>query len=324
MDSNANANANSPTNTLDPIVIAARGNEITGLDIFQKTEDDFELPRVGELMSQMHADQPTGGIDMVYGKTDTQHLRFWKANPSKSSESSKAPIIVFVHGGSWRSGTNLDSIGSTKVGHLTELGYAFASINYTLFPTVTVEEQVQEIANSINYLVKNASDLSIDPERVVLMGHSSGAHVVTLLGTDTRYLERAGTSVSIVQAVIALDGSNYNAAAELNDNPGQIADHMLDAFGTDLARLHDMSPTYHARAPNAHAFLLLHTHRHGDIRQGVEFVAALKAAGTEAVLHVFEGQGFEGHMQVLLRLGDRKYPATVVMDSWLEGNVPVN
>ncbi|KAJ5610527.1 Alpha/Beta hydrolase protein [Penicillium lagena] len=319
MDVNSNSTASSSA-TLSPVALAARGNEIKGLDIFQKTTDDFTLPRVKELMSEMNADQPSGGTDMAYGKANSQILRFWKANPSKSS---KAPIVLFVHGGSWRSGTYLDSIGSAKVGHLIDKGYAFATVNYTLIPSVTVEEQVQEVAHAINYLVENAIRLDIDSERVILMGHSSGAHVVTLLGTDASYLERAGTSISIVKAVIALDGSNYNAAAEILDNPGQIADNMIYGFGTDLKRLIAVSPTYHARAPNARAFLLLHAHRHGDIRQAVELAVALNSAGTDTTLHVFEGQGFEGHIQMLLRLGDPTYPATCVMDNWLKIHVPV-
>ena len=319
MDVNSNSTA-SLSATLDPVAVAARGNEIKGLEIFQKTTDDFTLPRVKELMSEMNADQPSGGTDMAYGKANSQILRFWKANPAKSS---KAPIVLFVHGGSWRSGTYLDSIGSAKVGYLIDKGYAFATVNYTLIPSVTVEEQVQEVANSINYLVENETRLDIDSERFILMGHSSGAHVVTLLGTDTSYLEQAGTSISIVQAVIALDGSNYNAAAEILDNPGQIADNMIYGFGTDMKRLIAVSPTYHAHAPNARAFLLLHAHRHGDTRQAVELAAALNAAGTDTTLHVFEGQGFEGHIQMLLRLGDPTYPATAVMESWLKIHVPV-
>lgn len=84
-----------------------------------------------------------------------------------------------------------------------------------------------------------------------------------------------------------------------------------------------MSTTHHARAPNAGIFLLLHVHRQGDIRQAVELSAALEAAGTDVALHVFEGEGFEGDMQMLLRLGDPTYPATLVMDNWLKVHVPV-
>jgi len=99
----------------------------------------------------------------------------------------------------------------------------------TLIPSVAVEEQVQEVANSLGYLSKNATRLGIDPDRLVLMGHSSGAHVVTLLGTDSSYLDRAGISIHTVRAIIYLDVSNYNAPAEISDSPGDIAENMIDA-----------------------------------------------------------------------------------------------
>ncbi|ODM21272.1 hypothetical protein SI65_04325 [Aspergillus cristatus] len=150
----------STVSDLTPIAIAARGQEVTGLEIFQRTTDDITVARAEELVSEMNVDKPTGGTDMAYGNGDAQHLCFRKA------KSSKAPIVLFVPGGSWRSGTYLHSIGSAKVGHLTGEGYAFAS-NYTLIPSVTVED--------------------------------SGAHVVTLLGTDPTYLERAGINIHIVR-----------------------------------------------------------------------------------------------------------------------------
>ncbi|KGO77827.1 Alpha/beta hydrolase fold-3 [Penicillium italicum] len=304
---------------LTPIAIAARGREITGLRIFQRTtaEDNITETRLKELLLAMNTDQPTGGVDMTYGNGKAQYLRYWKP------KSPNAPIILFVHGGSWQSGTYLDSIGSTKVAHLTGQGYAFATVNYKLIPSVMVEEQVQEVADSLGYLVRNAATLDFDPQRIILMGHSSGAHVVTLLGTDERYLEKAGINIHTVRAVISLDGSNYNALAEIADSPGPVAENTIIGLGTDPKRLQDMSPTYHARAPNAGAFLLLHVHRQGDVRQAVELSVALEAAGTDVALHVFEGESFEGHMQMLLRLGDPTYPATLVTDHWLKVHVPV-
>jgi acetyl esterase/lipase len=301
-----------------PIAIAARGNGISGLGIFQKTADDFTIPRVEQLIAEMNADQPSEGIDMAYGDKEPHYLRFWKA------KSFKAPVVVFVHGGSWRSGTYLESVGSAKVGYLFDQGYAFSTVNYSLIPSVCVEEQVQEGANAVGYLVKNAGQLHIDPKRVILMGHSSGAHVATLLETDPKYLEQAGTSVHVVQAVISLDGSNYNALAEIIDSPGSVAENAIYGLSSDPERLRAMSPTYHAYAPNACAFLLLHVQRQGDTRQAVELAAALSAVVTETALHVFEGQSFEGHMQMFLRLGDPTYLATLVMNYWLKKHAPVN
>lgn len=290
------------------------------LDWFQRTggEDEISMSRAQELMSLMNSDKPTGGKDLTYGKSNNQRLRLWD-----SKFSSPAPIVVFIHGGSWKSGTYLDSMGSLKVDHLTAKGYAFATVNYTLFPVVSVKEQVEEVAESVAFLAQNAIELRLDPKRIVLMGHSSGAHVATLLGTDTSYLEHAGLSINRIAGVIALDGSNYNAPAEILDSPGSVANNMIHALGSEPTTLREMSPTYHARAPNACAFLFLHVQRQGDIRQAVELTAALNAAGTGAALRVFEGLGFEGHIEILLGLGDLAYPATSVMDSWLAEHVPV-
>jgi acetyl esterase/lipase len=299
------------------IAAAARGQEITGLDIFRPTSDNSTTARVGELMSKMNADAPTGGEDLSYGVENAHRLRYWKA------ESRHAPLILFIHGGSWRSGTYLDSTGSLKVNHLVNKGYAFATVNYTLIPIVTVQEQVQEVANSVQYLVEHADQLSFDAKRIVLMGHSSGAHVATLLGTDTSYLERAGVDINTVRGVVSLDGSNYNAMAEIIDSPGPVADSTVFGLGSDPISLRTMSPLYHAALPNARAFLLLHVLRQGDIRQAVELSAALNAAGTSTAVHVFEGEDFEGHMAMLLRIGDPSYPATKLLTEWLQTFIPV-
>jgi acetyl esterase/lipase len=308
------------TSDLDRIASAFRGNEILGLDVFTQTRDaleDFPAARVEHLMAAMNNDVPTGGYDISYGDKDTQHLRFWKA------KSSGAPVVIFVHGGSWQIGTYLDSVGSAKVNHLLDQGYAFASVNFSLIPSVTLEEQVQEVAHAIGYLARNAAELGIDSQNLVLMGHSSGAHVASLLGTDSDYLIKAGVNISSVRGVIAVDGSNYNAMADFMDSPGPVANNLAFGLGREPARLRAMSPTCHTRGANAGAFLLLHAQRDGGIRQAVEFAAVLEAAGTDVELHVFEGRSFEGHMQMLLRLGEGEFPATGVMDGWLRRYVPV-
>ncbi|KAF4500412.1 isoprenylcysteine alpha-carbonyl methylesterase ICMEL1, partial [Fusarium agapanthi] len=215
------------TSELSPQDLAARGREVTGLSIYKDTNDDINMDRVHALLAEMNSDVPQGGTDIVYGEREAQRLRLWKP----TSSSTKAPVIVYVHGGSWTIGTYLDSTGSKKV---------------------------QEIAASVAYLIKHSEELGIDPERVVLMGHSSGAHVVTLLGTDPTYAQKSGFSISVFKGIIALDGSNYNALAEFSDSTGPIITNMIKGLSDDPERLEDMSPTHHAAAPNAGAFLLLH------------------------------------------------------------------
>ena len=117
----------------DNITAALGGQEIFGLDVFRQTRDDVSSTRVQQLMTAMNEDIPSDGIDFTYGAQSSQRLRFWKAEPTR------APVIIFAHGGSWRAGTYLDFIGSAKVSHFISQGYAFASMDYTLVPAATVE-----------------------------------------------------------------------------------------------------------------------------------------------------------------------------------------
>jgi acetyl esterase/lipase len=328
-----------PLESLDPIALASRGLEITPLDILAPTpsEADISDTRAGELMELMYAETLTSGLDLQY-RPDAEAHRIRLFHPTKPlttagegrgkdmRERKPTPLIIFIHGGSWRSGTYLDSVGTSKITHLTSLGYAFASVNYRLIPAVTIEEQVQDVADAVAFLVSPKRDgaaelgVEIDTERVVLMGHSSGAHVAALLGTDVRYLKRAGLGTSSIKGVVLLDGSNYNATAELTDSPGPVADNLVLGMGRDLSRLRALSPTLNVRVGGVvQKWLLLHVQRRGDIRQAVELEAVLRATDAQAELHVFEGEGFEGHVQMLLRLGLGEYPATGVLERWLDG-----
>ena len=80
---------------------AVRGVELEGAQIFEVVEDDYyaaDSARMPELMAMMNADQPAGGTDIVYGPPDSNRVRFWKGNHPNTT------LILFVHGGSWRSG----------------------------------------------------------------------------------------------------------------------------------------------------------------------------------------------------------------------------
>ena len=85
-------------------------------------------------MSKMEADVTAEADDFAYGTEGVHLLRFRRAN------SCQASIVLFLHGGSWRAGTYLEFTSSTKVSHLVEHGYAFATVNYALVPAVTVKE----------------------------------------------------------------------------------------------------------------------------------------------------------------------------------------
>jgi acetyl esterase/lipase len=253
-----------------------------------------------------------GGQAMAYGKDALQTLDYW---PGKSTN---PPLLVFVHGGGWKRGDKDNATGTAKVDHFTGLGYAFASINYRLVPNATVEQQAQDVADAIAYLRGKAGALGFDPDRIILMGHSAGAHLVALVGTDMRYFAKAGLLPDAVKGIIPLDGAAYDVARQMQEGGRAMADTYEQAFGTDPARQKALSPTLQAAKPNAPAFLILHVDRTDGTAQSNALAATLKQAGTPVEVHALEGRGLRGHMQINRSMGDPAYPGTAIVDAWMK------
>ncbi len=251
---------------------------------------------------------------ITYGSDPAQSLNFWRAK----GRTGPAPLIVFVHGGGWSKGSKDNATGRAKTEHFPEQGYAFASINYRLVPGATVEQQAADVAASVKALLDKSGELGIDRTKVVLMGHSAGAHLVALVGTDEQYLRGVGLTLRDIDGVVPIDGAAYDVARQIADAGPRMRQTYTAAFGTDPARQKALSPLTHVAAPNAAAFLLPHVQRKDGVRQSNDLVAALKAAGTPAETASIPGEGLRGHMEINRKLGLADYPATAVVDAWLK------
>ena len=256
-----------------------------------------------------------GAVEYAYGSDALQKLDFYKAK----NVSGSAPLLVFVHGGGWKRGDKRNATGSDKVTHYKGLGYHMASINYRLVPAATVEQQGADVATAIAYLLKNRAKLGIDTSRVVLMGHSAGAHLSALVGTDPQYLRGAGLNLDTLSGVIPIDGAAYDVPAQMTDGAKMMKDTYVQAFGTEVERQKALSPFHHAGGPNAPSFLILHVDREDGKRQSEALEKALRKAGTKTQLNACEGKGLKGHADINRKLGDPAYPATPVVDAWLKG-----
>jgi acetyl esterase/lipase len=252
--------------------------------------------------------------EIAYGADRLQRLDFYAARQG----SAPAPLFVFVHGGGWRQGDKRNATGAEKVAHYTGRGFAFASVNYRLVPGARVEDQAQDVANAIGYLVANARSLGIDASRIVLAGHSAGAHLSALVATDPRYLQRAGLGVDRLDGVVLLDGAAYDVPTQRSEGPRIMQRTYAQAFGDDPARQRALSPTLQAAAPNAPAFLILHVDRADGKRQSEALGAALSQAGARVSVEALEGRGLRGHMAINRSLGDADYPATAIVDRWID------
>lgn len=252
--------------------------------------------------------------EIAYGSDPLQRFDVYPATNAKGP----APLFVFVHGGGWKRGDKRNAAGAAKIAHLTGRGFAFASINYRLVPDAKVEDQAQDVANAIARLIRDARALGVDPNRIVLAGHSAGAHLSALVGTDPQYLKRAGVGGDRLKGVVLLDGAAYDVPAQSGEGPRIMRPTYAQAFGTDRARQRALSPYFHAAAPNAPRFLILHVEREDGRRQSEALATALRKAGTQAEVRALRGRGLRGHMEINRSLGDADYPGTAIVDDWID------
>ena len=296
------------------ILTLAAGALIAGT-LAQARPGDRLRERLGGGQGRAQVAPAPGKQTLTYGSDALQQLDYYPAQ----SGNKRAPLVLFVHGGGWKRGSKDNASGPWKAPHYTQAGYAYASINYRLVPAATVEQQAADLAASIRYLIDNAARLGFDPGRIVIMGHSAGAHLVALVGTDERYLKGAGLSFASIDGVLPIDGAAYDVPRQMAEGGKFMSDTYVQAFGTDPARQRALSPTHHAAAPNAPAFLIIHVQRKDGVAQSKELEAVLRKGGWTAVeRREFPGRGLTGHAEIKRSLGDPAYAATPVVDAWLK------
>src|SRR5262249_26431157 len=105
-----------------------------------------------------------------------------------------APIIVMVHGGAWCVGDKaLKSTTKNKVARWSPKGFLFVSVNYPMITDgLNALSQANEVAKAVAFVQNHARDWGGDPARVILMGHSAGAHLVSLVNADGKMRQAYG------------------------------------------------------------------------------------------------------------------------------------
>ncbi|WP_376767971.1 alpha/beta hydrolase [Neobacillus endophyticus] len=140
-------------------------------------------------------------VSLKYGPDSKQSLDLYAPAVNRSK---KLPVIIYVHGGGWSGGDK--SNVAEKPAFFTNNGYVFISINHRLSPKVSYVDMADDVAESVKWVYDNAAKYQIDRRKLNLMGHSSGGHLVMLIGTNPAYLNRVGLSPQSINSIISLEG----------------------------------------------------------------------------------------------------------------------
>jgi acetyl esterase/lipase len=139
-------------------------------------------------------------VGIAYGDDPRQKLDVYvPRHPLKG-----APVVVFFYGGSWNSGNRGDY---TFVGEaLASRGIVAVLADYRLYPQVRYPLFLEDGARAVAWTKAHISEYSGNPQRLYLMGHSSGAYNASMLALDTNLLGAVGMSPKDLSGWIGLAG----------------------------------------------------------------------------------------------------------------------
>ncbi len=196
----------------------------------------------------------------------------------------KLPLVVFIYGGSWRSGSKNDY--RFVAAPLARRGFVVAVPDYRKVPSVRFPAFLQDNAKAVAFARDHAAAWGADPGRVFLIGHSAGAYDVLMLGFDPQYLAAFGVASRDLAGVVAL-------AAPADFLPFDDAD-VIAAFG-HVADPELTQPGHFAANP-APPLLLLHGGVDDIVypRNSIAMERKVRAAGGDAELLTYPDLGHIG------------------------------
>ena len=167
--------------------------------------------------------------DVQYGNDEPQKLDIFPAAVDR------APILVDIHGGGWRSGSR--NIRSFPASSVTKSGVMWVPIDYGLAPNYSIHQMVGHVRSAIVWLYHNVSKYGGDPSKLYVSGNSAGGHLTgCILMPD--WHKNFGVPSDIIKGACAISGV-YDLQALVHAEYGY-----NDELGMDIETAQNFSPLF--------------------------------------------------------------------------------
>lgn len=205
--------------------------------------------------------------DVAYGADKAQQFDVYTPRAA-----SNAPVIFMVHGGGWKRGDKaMDAVVENKVAYWATRGFVVISANYRMLPSNDPVGQARDVALAIGAAQSGAPQWGGDPDKFILMGHSAGAHLVSLLSSSQQLrgsLRWLGT--------VALDSAAFDVEGMMQGSHMRLHD---DAFGKDPAYWRAASPYAQLSGESAPMLAVCSTRREEACQQARRYAARAAQLG---------------------------------------------
>lgn len=148
--------------------------------------------------SEAEREQQDCFLDISYGPGVNETLDIFPC------ESNQAPVLIFIHGGYWRS---LDKADHSFIAPaFTQQGVCVVVPNYALCPAATLPEIVLQLVQSVAWVYHNIHLYGGDRNRITVAGHSAGGHLAAMMLSCLWPTFDPDLPVDVVKNALAISG----------------------------------------------------------------------------------------------------------------------
>jgi acetyl esterase/lipase len=274
-----------------------------GTDGVVRAKAVMVTPKLPRFATYSYGPSASQRVDAYWQPTPAQRAKARGAaqrNPAGAAGTATRPGVLIIHGGYWMGGSK-DS-WKYFARRMSDAGYVVLSANYRLAPKAQWPAQRDDALGALRFMKKHARTWNLDPDRIVVLGSSSGGQLATQIGTH-------GTGTDLVRGVVALsppnnpflaykDGALTDASSRqrklrqavvglVHCVPGPVdaAPKAADCW----KRVEDADTTTHASAGDAPMLLLHATGDFVPVTQSQGLASALRAAGVQVKVQTVDG-----------------------------------
>jgi arylformamidase len=215
-----------------------------------------------------------------YGPAEVEKLDFFNCGRADS------PVVVFLHGGAWRSGLARDYAFVAEAFVTAGIHVALPDFAWVQDCSGDLRVLADQTRRAIAWVHAQAAPLGIDSSRLFLIGHSSGAHLAAVAATTD--WSSTGQPNDLIRGSVLCSGCYELEPVRRSSRSRYLA--------IDDAAAHDLSPLRHLDRLRHPVVVAWGTHESPEFqRQGRELAAAAEAHGPVRTL---VAQGLD-HFEVL-------------------------
>jgi len=200
-------------------------------------------------------------LDIPYGNGHGQTLDLF---PMQGGARGDVPLLVFIHGGYWRS---LDKSDFSYVAPpFTHAGAAVAVINYRLVPGVPLEEVVRDTLMAVTWCYLHAGHYGANPHHLYVAGHSAGGHLAAMMLAAQWPRWHGALPPEVVRGALAVSGL-YDL------EPLRYAEFLNSDLKLDAKRALAMSPALMPPATHAPLITAVGGNESSEFKRQNQFLA---------------------------------------------------